>query len=123
LFPYRIPAPWITHLKTKYDNAAGTRNLGYTVIKPVVLVKPKERNRGDSSKECLPGFELLVVCKEGNINRDEAIGKEYIPNEAQIKKAAAEIRARHEAMGVVRNGEFVGFALQKTVHRPMISLA
>ena len=123
LQPYHIPAPWIVHLKTKYQNLPGTRNLGYTVIKPVVLVKPKERVYSDDPKKRMPGFELLIVCKEGNINRDEAIGREYIPNEAEIKKVAAEIRAKHQEMGVVRNAEFVGFALQKVVNRPKISLA
>jgi hypothetical protein len=115
LRPWRIPANWITHLKTNYQNAKGVKNLGYTVRKPFLIVKPK----GDAN----PGFEALVNCEEGNLSVDEAKGAEYMPTPADIKAGAAAIRARHLADGVMRPAEFVGFRLQKTVQRPMISLA
>lgn len=115
LIPWRIPANWITHLKTNYRNAKGVKNLQYTVHKPFLIVKPK----GDAN----PGFEALVHCEEGNLSADEARGDEFIPTPADIKAGVAEIRARHLSDGTMRPAEFVGFALQKVVHRPMIALA
>lgn len=121
LMPWRIPRLWLQHLKTRYHNTPGVVNLQYDVIKPILMVRPKSQTR--ARNERLPGAELLVVCEQGNISREEAVGKEYMPNEAEVLKRAAAIRKQHMDEGLVRNAGFVGFALQKVVQRPMIATA
>ncbi len=118
---FMIPSHWVTHLKTNYRDSPGVTHLGYTVKKPIIVVKPKNPDR--SRNEQKPGCELLVVCEQGNLSREEANGEEYMPTELEVQERAAEIRAKHMEDGVVRNGDFVGFSLQKVINRPKISLA
>jgi len=121
LVPWMIPHHWVEHLKTRYQSKPGVQGLGYEVVKPILMVKPKSPSR--PQKEQRPSAEMLVVCKQGNMSREEALGIEGLPNEAEVLKRAAAIRKQHEANGVVRNGEFVGFSLQRVVQRPKLSLA
>jgi hypothetical protein len=85
-----------------YRDMPGVVHLGHTVDVPYVRVTPKPGG---------PVVEMLVACKEGLLTKEEAIGKEWIPNQAEIREHAARIRAGHETNGIVRRADYVGFDL------------
>jgi hypothetical protein len=103
LQPYLITQWWVSHLEKDYRDMPGVVHLGHTVDVPYVRVTPKPGG---------PVVEMLVACKEGLLTKEEAIGKEWIPNQAEIREHAARIRAEHETGGIVRRADYVGFDLR-----------
>lgn len=109
---FAVPLRWITHWKRDYSREVGVAKLGYTVMRNVVLVHPKNRGK--------PEYELLVQCEEGYISKDEAIGIDWIPSPAEIAEAAREIRQANDASGNIRRAEMVGFDLHRVYQRPLV---
>jgi hypothetical protein len=83
LQPYLITQWWVSHLEKDYRDMPGVVHLGHTVDVPY-----------------------------GLLTKEEAIGKEWIPNQAEIREHAARIRAEHETGGIVRRADYVGFDLR-----------
>jgi len=108
-----ISMAWSKHLKRDYSKDTGVQRLGYKVIRPVVLMRPRENKQ--------PNAELLIECDKGYLSREEAIGDEWIPTPSQIAESAKLIRDNNEAIGNIRRAETVGFDLQRVVHRPMLA--
>jgi hypothetical protein len=115
LFPHRYDHRWISHLKTDYSKKIGTKRLGYSVKRPLLRITPRQSGPR-------PKVEMLVDCEEGLLSDEEAIGDHWIPTPAEIKASAKAIREFNMANGIIRDTEYCGFNLQRTVERPMIAL-
>lgn len=108
---YAIPAIWITHLNRDYTSATGVARLGYSVLRNVVLVQPRGRER--------PEAELLIQCEQGYLSREEAIGLDWLPTPSEIAEAAKSIRDTNDANGDIRRSDTVGFDLGRVVQTPL----
>lgn len=107
-----IPGLWLNHWNRDYTTATGVARLGYTPIRAVVLVTPRDDGTAEG--------EMLVECQEGFMSRDEAIGRDWIPTLSEIALAAKQIREENDANGAIRRPDTVGFDLHRVVQRPTL---
>lgn len=83
------------HFRTDYAEADGTKSLGFEFLQSSVYISYNSET-GSST------FELRVECREGLINRSEALGEDWVPSPEEISKRAAEIRRMNDELGIVR---------------------
>ena len=95
---------YVTHLQTDYSDAAGVRHFGYTAAHSRVIISSTQY-AGRLTGEC------VVVCKEGYLSLDEALGSEWIPSPDEIRAEADRIRKENIAAGGIRQETHRGIDL------------
>lgn len=92
----------VKHLETDFARSSGVKRLGYTVVRPYVII---HAICGDLSSTT----ELMVECREGHLSFEEAQGLEFIPTMEEIEAHKRSIRRANEAAGLIRQTEYLGF--------------
>lgn len=94
----------IKHFNTDYTQFDGAKRLGYTVVRPYVII---HAICGDLDSTT----ELMVERVEGHLSNEEAQGLDYVPTHAEIEAQKRIIRRANEASGLIRQSEYLGFDL------------
>lgn len=90
------------HLTHDYDDCIGAKRIGYQVLYPYAIVHLRDH------KEPNPP-ELMVMCNEGSISREEALD-DQLETQEEIAATRDAIRASHDDGQPYRypNNSFVG---------------
>ena len=92
----------LKHLETDYSQFDGAKRLGYTVVRPYVII---HAICGDLDSTT----ELMVECVQGHLSHEEAQGLDYVPTHEEIEAHKRSIRRANEAAGLIRQTEYLGF--------------
>lgn len=96
----------LKHLETDYSQFDGAKRLGYTVVRPYVII---HAICGDLDSTT----ELMVECVQGHLSHEEAQGLDYVPTHEEIEAHKRSIRRANEAAGLIRQTEYLGFDISR----------